>query len=152
VTTTIDLATLPSLPLDERRDLPDETAIYFVLAGDTMLYIGQSVNVRQRWAAHHRFAQLNEYGGCRIAWMHVDDARLLDDLEQACRAHFSPILNDTTVPGERNYSLRLAPKLHADMKDIAKEEGRSLHAQIVRVLSEFAAAKRREREREGKTL
>ncbi len=48
---------------------------------------------------------------------------------------------------EVNYSLRLAPKLHAEMKDIAREEGRSLHAQIIRVLSEFAAAKQRERER-----
>jgi len=46
---------------------------------------------------------------------------------------------------EVNYSLRLPPKLHGDMKDIAKEEGRSLHAQIIRVLSEFAAAKQRER-------
>ncbi len=35
------LAVLPSLPLDERRDLPDTAAIYFVLVGDTVLYIGQ---------------------------------------------------------------------------------------------------------------
>ncbi len=49
MTTTIGLVALPSLPLDERRDLPDTAAIYFVLAGDAVLYVGQSVNVRQRW-------------------------------------------------------------------------------------------------------
>ncbi len=68
-TATIDPAVLPSLPLDERSALPDTPAIYFVMAGDTVIYVGQSVNLRQRWLAHHRLQQLNEHGGCRIAWM-----------------------------------------------------------------------------------
>jgi len=97
--TTINPTALPSLPLDERRELPDTAAIYFVLAGDTVLYIGQSVNVRQRWLAHHRLAQLNEHGGCRIAWMTVDGVSLLNELEQACIAHFQPALNGTNMPG-----------------------------------------------------
>ncbi len=96
---TIAPAALPSLPLDERAALPDTPAIYFVLAGDTVLYIGQSVNVRQRWVAHHRLAQLNEHGGCRIAWMTVDAAGLLGELERACIAHFEPVLNGTGFPG-----------------------------------------------------
>jgi len=41
------LAVLPSLPLEERRDLPDTAAIYVVMAGDTVLYVGQSVSWRQ---------------------------------------------------------------------------------------------------------
>ena len=32
---TIDPTTLPALPLDECRDLPDTPAIYVVMAGDT---------------------------------------------------------------------------------------------------------------------
>ena len=32
---TITPSELPSLPLDERRDLPDTAVIYAVLAGDT---------------------------------------------------------------------------------------------------------------------
>jgi len=39
---TIMPSELPSLPLDERGALPDTAAIYVVLAGDTVLYIGQS--------------------------------------------------------------------------------------------------------------
>ncbi len=133
-------AALPSLPLEERKALPDTAAVYFVLAGDTMLYIGQSVNVRQRWHAHHRFAQLNEYGGCRIAWMHVDDARLLDDLEEACRTHFRPILNDTTVPGEPKLTVVFPPNLHAALKAIAKRDERSLQKTIIYALRQYAEA------------
>lgn len=97
--TAINPADLPAIPLAERAALPDTPAVYFVMAGDTVLYIGQSVNVRQRWGAHHRLQQLNEYGACRIAWMAVDDAGLLDDLERACIAHFEPVLNGTGFPG-----------------------------------------------------
>jgi len=42
-TATIDPAVLPSLPLDERSALPDTPAIYFVMAGDTVLYGRQAV-------------------------------------------------------------------------------------------------------------
>lgn len=96
--TAITPADLPSLPLDERKRLPGTAAIYFVLAGDAVLYIGQATNLYQQWAAHHRFRQLNEQGGCRIAWMTVDDASLLDELEQACIAHFEPMLNGEVIP------------------------------------------------------
>ncbi len=44
--TTIDLTTLPSVTLDVRRGLPDTSAVYFVLAGDTVLYVGQSMALR----------------------------------------------------------------------------------------------------------
>jgi len=44
---TIDIATLPTLPLNERRSLPDTAGIYFVMAGDTVLYVDQSVSWRQ---------------------------------------------------------------------------------------------------------
>lgn len=40
-------ATLPSLPLDQRKDLPDTAALYFVLTGETVLYIGKSTNLRE---------------------------------------------------------------------------------------------------------
>jgi len=150
MTASLVLADLPSLPLDERKALPDAPAIYLVLAGDTVLYIGQSVNVRQRWLAHHRFAQLNEYGGCRIAWMQVNDARLLDELERACVAHFSPLLNNQPIPGDSHYSLRLSPELHARLKKIAAEEDRSLQAQMLRLLDEAASQWGREHQPAGK--
>ena len=67
--TTITPTALPAVALDERSDLPTHAAIYFVLPGNTVLYIGQAGSLPQRWAAHHRLQQFNEYGNCRIAWL-----------------------------------------------------------------------------------
>lgn len=36
---------LPSLSLAERKNLPDCAAIYFVMDGDRILYIGKSINI-----------------------------------------------------------------------------------------------------------
>ena len=55
---TVDPFTLPSLPLANRSELPNCPAIYFVLNGDAVLYIGRANNLYQRWAAHHRWNQL----------------------------------------------------------------------------------------------
>jgi hypothetical protein len=96
---TITPTALPSVTLDERRALPTQAGIYFVLAADTVLYIGQAGSLAQRWVAHHRLRQFNEYGNCRIAWLYVDDAGLLDQLEDACKKHFQPVLNGKRVPG-----------------------------------------------------
>ncbi len=58
----IDPLTLPSLPLNERSllrccaiaQLPSCPAIYFVMQGERVLYIGQTINLAQRWATHNR--------------------------------------------------------------------------------------------------
>ncbi len=43
----LSLPSLPSLPSDDQRELPDTAAIYFVLAGDTVLYISPSLHLNQ---------------------------------------------------------------------------------------------------------
>ena len=48
---------LPSLSLAERKNLPDCAAIYFVMEGDRILYIGKSINLAQRWANHNSSEQ-----------------------------------------------------------------------------------------------
>lgn len=130
--TIINPAALPSLPLDEHRGLPNTAAIYFVLAGDTVLYIGQSSSLRQRWLAHHRLQQLNEYGACRIAWMTVEDAGLLDELERACIAHFEPVLNGQKLPKQERpgvawltwkAAVTMPPEAGKHLERIAQEMG-----------------------------
>lgn len=50
---------------DHRRDLteslPYKSGCYIVRDGDRVLYVGQSVNIRQRWASHthKRFIERN---------------------------------------------------------------------------------------------
>jgi excinuclease UvrABC nuclease subunit len=50
----IDPLTLPSLPLSEQKHLPSCSAIYFVMQGDRVLYIGKTVDLAQRWATHNK--------------------------------------------------------------------------------------------------
>ncbi len=151
---TITPSALPSLPLDERRDLPDAAAIYFVLAGDTVLYIGQSRALRQRWLAHHRLKQLNAHGGCRMAWMQVDDVSLLDGIERACIAHFNPLLNDQDTAGGRAVkegeewvNVRISAEMKVRIETWGADIGRSM-SYILRRLAEEALEAGRDERRE----
>ena len=97
----INPLTLPSLLLQERRSLPECAAVYFVLnSSDEILYIGATVNLAQRWLAHHRWHQLVEMGdGIRLAWLEYSEPALLAEIEAALINHFQPTLNCTPVPG-----------------------------------------------------
>ncbi|MBD2416101.1 GIY-YIG nuclease family protein [Nostoc calcicola FACHB-3891] len=93
--------TLPSLSLQERRSLPECAAVYFVLNGNEILYIGGTVNLAQRWLAHHRWHQLVEMGdGIRLAWLECSEPALLLEVETALIKHFQPRLNRTPVLGD----------------------------------------------------
>ncbi|MBD2303209.1 GIY-YIG nuclease family protein [Nostoc sp. FACHB-190] len=74
---------LPSLSLASRKDLPGCPAIYFVLDGDYVLYVGKTNNLQQRWTAHQ---VLNRVSGSNkhlsIAWLKCDDAGILSSLEK----------------------------------------------------------------------
>lgn len=81
---TVNVATLPSVGMEERSLLPKVPCTYFCLSKDNeVLYIGKSLCPRQRWtASHHRFWQMKEIGDVRIAWLIVDSAALLEKTEE----------------------------------------------------------------------
>lgn len=86
--------TLPSLPWDARRELPHIPAIYFVLnVAGTVLYIGRTVSLKQRFLAHHKKAYFLTEGTVHIAWFLCEDVALLDEIERALIRHFRPRLN-----------------------------------------------------------
>jgi hypothetical protein len=115
-TTTIDIFALPSVPLSDRGQLPKCSAVYFILDGANVLYIGKSVNLSQRWLAHHRLKQVEKIA-CypRIAWMEVGDSDLLADIERALIQHFEPALNNQVIPtglksgAKKRFPIGLAP-------------------------------------------
>lgn len=96
--TEINPLTLPSVPLVDRRQLPDASGIYFVLSSDDKVqYIGRSVNLQQRWIQHHRLSHLAKLSGVRLAWLEVSDASLLPEIEQALIQWFNPPMNGSSV-------------------------------------------------------
>jgi DNA-binding Xre family transcriptional regulator len=102
---------LPSLSIPDREQLPSVSGIYFVLCGNTVIYVGRARNLQHRWkgAAHHRLSQVSALGGARIAWLMAEES-ICDSIEQACIAYFAPALNQTPVQRtqrQRNTRLRL---------------------------------------------
>ena len=89
----LNLSTLPSVPLCDRRQLPTTSGIYFALSGGTVQYIGRSVNIQQRWAGHHRTDQLSAMQNPRIAYIAISDKSLLPEIETALIEWFDPPLN-----------------------------------------------------------
>lgn len=89
----IQLAHLPWLPLEARAAFPRQPAIYFAIDSlEVVQYIGRSVDPKQRWAQHHRYGQLSDIGGVRIAYLFTD-VDLLPVVEAALIAWFDPPLN-----------------------------------------------------------
>lgn len=146
---TIDVLTLPCLPLGERKALPLCPALYFVLnVENAIVYIGRTKSLQQRWIAHHKGFRESE--GLRIAWLSVDDPVLLSSIETACIAYFDPPLNGDQKrheprPEYVSVSLRLSKELLNILREEARREHRSVRAQIEVILEPWIEARRRKK-------
>lgn len=99
----INLSSLPSLPLSQHSKLPAVPGIYFAVDSfDVIQYIGRSVNLKQRWLAHHRKKQLEQMGSVQLIWLEVGEPSLLPEIEDALIAWFNPPLNSVWKPLELN--------------------------------------------------
>lgn len=104
----IQVSELPSVALEDKKQLPQSAVIYFAIANQSIQYIGKSVDARNRWRNHHRYHQLLEMGGARIAYLECD-MDLLDQVEIALINHFRPPLNGVFVPAEKRIENREFP-------------------------------------------
>jgi hypothetical protein len=89
---------LPSVTLDRRQMLPRSPGVYFALARTEILYIGKSgKSIKNRWAAHHRLADLSCVREVRISWIEAWPTCDISKLERDLITLFSPVLNDGPV-------------------------------------------------------
>lgn len=100
-----------SMPFPSRALLPAACGIYFVVAGDQVVYVGLSNNIKNRWASHHilqRCASLQEQGvELSIVWFEAEES-LLDKAEWCIASRIRPMLNSKkTTPN--SFSLYGAP-------------------------------------------
>jgi GIY-YIG catalytic domain len=93
----INLATLPSIALENRRTFPQCSCIYIARSGEEILYIGKAINLAQRWRQHHRQAELESMEEVKITWLEVSDPGLLPVVEKALIQYFKPQLNGQSV-------------------------------------------------------
>ncbi|HEY9598423.1 MAG TPA: helix-turn-helix domain-containing protein [Cyanophyceae cyanobacterium] len=74
--------------------MPSIAGIYFAIdSSGRIQYIGRSVNLRQRWLAHHKKAQLGQIGEISLVWLEVSETWLLPEIESALIDWFKPLLN-----------------------------------------------------------
>lgn len=108
--------TLPSLLLNRVQELPQKiVGIYFLIdEDDSILYVGQSKNIRQRLMGKHHRASALKNKNVRVAWLELSDKQLLSAVENALIAWFNPTLNEANrqllggdSAGERFYRLRI---------------------------------------------
>ncbi|MGV0028423.1 GIY-YIG nuclease family protein [Phormidesmis priestleyi] len=92
----LDPLSLPSISLQDKAKLPSCAAIYFVIDGSTVLYIGRTANLKQRWLTHHCFQQLvKATNSAVIAWLEIRNLATLNESEESLIKRFNPSLNGT---------------------------------------------------------
>lgn len=87
---------LPSVPVKAWGYIPPTPGVYFFYCHtpQQLLYIGESVNMRERWSAHN--VHQNPKGSsfalefCRIGWIETDHHK---SVERELIKRFQPILN-----------------------------------------------------------
>lgn len=123
----IDLSSLPWLPLDARSAFPRQPAIYFAIDSQNQIqYIGRSINPQTRWQYHHQYRQLQAIGSIRIAYLFMD-ADLLPEIEEALISWFNPPLNTVGKESESP-----APSRHNRRSNTAKKECTGLRVRQIR--------------------
>ena len=142
----IDPLKLPSLPLAERSQLPRQPCVYFVLTDESVLYIGRTVNLRDRWLGHHRWEQLKELNeSVRVAWFKCSEHHLLNEIETALINHFEPPLNGSELPFKKpRTTVTFEPEDYEELQRWAEEEFRSV-PQLILAIVKRELIKRRER-------
>jgi putative transcriptional regulator len=100
----IDPLSLPYVMMSELRYLPVCSGVYFAIEeSGQVAYIGQSVNIRRRWRAHHvqddlcDLGDLNSARRVRVAWLQVEKTQL-DRIEVELIRRFKPRLNANHIP------------------------------------------------------
>ena len=90
----IDIATLPSIDLSDRKHLPGVSAVYFVIEEGVVIYVGASENLLRRWRSHNKLEQLEgRPGQIKIAWLECPAASIVTTIEDAMIKLFQPELN-----------------------------------------------------------
>ena len=111
----LDLSTLPTMPLSDRKQFPSVSCVYFAMSSDTVQYIGRSVNLNQRWLGHHQAKKIGQ--DANIAWLEISDSALLPEIESALIQWFKPPLNkEISGLGVRTKSVNPLPMIPVNNK------------------------------------
>lgn len=89
----VDIASLPQLPLKHAQSLPPIPALYFCINGEEVLYIGITANLQVRWRSHHKTIELFNYPDPEIRWLAITTENVSTILERRFVEYWKPKLN-----------------------------------------------------------
>jgi hypothetical protein len=92
----IQIDALPVFNLSDYKTFPNQAGIYIVKSCARILYIGQTINLQQRWAAHHRYKEIKSIdANATLHFLSVDseDKELLNQIEKNLILELKPELN-----------------------------------------------------------
>lgn len=130
---------LPSLPLVERSGLPNLPAIYFVIAGEQVVYIGQTKNLVRRLLTHDKLKKFTRAGAeTRIAWLECNELSLLRQIESVLIEYFAPTLNGRDARSKRSEKINFTcePEDKEYLRNWAAKEGRTLSNLVERIVKD----------------
>ena len=88
----INIAELPSVALEDKGQLPQSTGVYFVTRKKAVLYIGQSLNIKERWKGHHIFDAVSKLDSVHVFYWQLPVSQL-DDAERFLIDEYQPSFN-----------------------------------------------------------
>ncbi|NHC33799.1 GIY-YIG nuclease family protein [Scytonema millei] len=100
---------LPSVSIDELKELPRSSACYLWTKEDVVLYVGLTGNMHFRWNNPRpmKLEQLCKRGATRVSWISLKQGRRFDEmddekiLEAVLIQLYSPALNIEWHPGKK---------------------------------------------------
>jgi predicted GIY-YIG superfamily endonuclease len=140
----IYLTDLPALSFHERHALPQCQAVYVVMTGKAVLYVGQTRQLRTRWRNHHLCHQLAQLEEVRILWHEENQKFARDRMEDQAIKLFHPRFNKALVrrpPTYKTVTTTLSNHLYHVLQDLASKSDLCVSQQI-RILLREALEKR----------
>ncbi|MGL4618074.1 MAG: GIY-YIG nuclease family protein [Chroococcidiopsis sp.] len=132
----IDPDTFPWVRLEDRAQLPEIRACYFVTVGEDVLYIGKTDNLNRRWRGHHLLKVFQEFNEVRISWLAPLPGWKLDEFEKELINAYQPKINRPFKPeNTKRLTIDISPELHYAIKTTAIAQG-ILMADMLRELLE----------------
>jgi GIY-YIG catalytic domain-containing protein len=118
----IDPMTLPSLIMSRNQQLPELAGVYFVIDWqDTVIYVGQSHNLRQRWSSHKVSFEIDN-DDARVAWLQMRNPDYRVTLESLFIKRFKPRFNIKPGASDREANRKKLLKQIALYTERAKRE------------------------------
>lgn len=145
--TNINPFTLASVALENKKQLPEKSGVYFVLDdAKNIYYIGKASNLQAAWKNHHRYSQLKDKKGVKIAFLERTLTPSLSETVDSLIVQFRPKLNFTAKPQKSkkevkeksetyNLTIKLTPDDRQKLIEISSEYDLSLSDTVAKLIN-----------------